>query len=79
MTWNLILKFFFVDYCCKGIVLDESKCCHSGIIERFEIFKMASNMAVTISPKTYMTNKLDKKHFNFDFLWMFQTLYVVTN
>ena len=38
---------FFVDSCCWGIVLDESKWCHSGIIERFEIFKMASKMAVS--------------------------------
>ena len=39
--------FFFVDSCCWGIVLDESIWCHSGIIERFEIFKMASKMAVS--------------------------------
>ena len=38
--------FFSVDSCCWGIVLDESNWCHSGIIERFEIFKMASKMAV---------------------------------
>ena len=39
--------FFFADSCCLGIVLDESNWCHSGIIERFEIFKMASKMAVS--------------------------------
>ena len=38
--------FFFMDSCCWGIVLDESNWCHSGIIERCEIFKMASKMAV---------------------------------
>ena len=35
--------FFFVDSCCVGIVLDESNWCHSGIIVRFEILKMAAN------------------------------------
>ena len=39
--------FFFVDSCCAGIVLDESNWCRSGIIERFEILKMASKMAVS--------------------------------
>ena len=39
--------FFFVDSCCGDIVLDESNWCHSGTIERFEIFKMASKMAVS--------------------------------
>ena len=38
--------FFFADSCCSDIVLDESNWCHSGIIERFEILKMASKMAV---------------------------------
>ena len=39
--------FFFADSCCSDIVLDESNWCHSGIIERFEISKMASKMAVS--------------------------------
>ena len=39
--------FFFVDSCCTAIVLDESNWCHSGIIERFEILKMASKMTVS--------------------------------
>ena len=39
--------FFFADSFCLGIVLDESNWCHSGIIERFEILKMASKMAVS--------------------------------
>ena len=39
--------FFFIDSCCWGIVLDEYNWCHSGIIERFEIFKMASKMVVS--------------------------------
>ena len=44
---ELVFKvFFFVDSCCWGIVIDESNWCHSGIIECFEIFKMASKMAV---------------------------------
>ena len=37
--------FCFVDYCFSGIVPDESNWCHFDIIERFEIFKMASKMA----------------------------------
>ena len=57
--------FFFADSCCSDIVLDDSNWCHSGIIERFEILKMASKMAVSLAPKTYMTNILDKEHFNF--------------
>ena len=39
--------FFFADSCCWDIALDESNWCHSGIIERFEILKMASKMAVS--------------------------------
>ena len=39
--------FFFVDSCSWGIVIDESNWCHSGIIERSKIFKMASKMAVS--------------------------------
>ena len=39
--------FFFADACCLDIVLVESNSCHSGIIERFEILKMASKMAVS--------------------------------
>ena len=38
--------FFLADSCCSDIELDESNWCHSGIIERFEILKMASKMAV---------------------------------
>ena len=32
---------------------------------------MASKMAVSYVPKTFLTKKLDIKHFNFDFLWTF--------
>ena len=71
--------FFFIDSCCWGIVLDESNWCHSVIIERFEIFKMASTTAVSEAPKTYTTNILDQKHLNFDFLSMFKRLNVTTN
>ena len=40
--------FFFADSCCSNIALDESNWCHSGgIIERFEILKKASKMAVS--------------------------------
>ena len=69
MTWNLILKFFsFVDSCCSGRVIDESNWCHSGIIERFEILKMASKMAISKYPKTYMTHILDQKRVNLTFM-----------
>ena len=60
--------FFFTDSCCSDIVHDESNWCHSGIIERFEKFKMASKMAVSYAPNTYLTSKFDKKSSNFDFL-----------
>ena len=56
--------------CCSGIVDDESRWCHSGIIERFEKLKMASKMAVSYNPNTYLTNRLDKKSSNFDLLYL---------
>ena len=37
---------------------------------------MASKMAVNKVPKTYLTEKLDIKHFNFDFLSMFRGLII---
>ena len=48
------------------------------LIQRVEIFKMASKMAVSKVPKTYLTKKLDRKHFNFDFLSMFRELIIQT-
>ena len=36
-------------------------------ILKVEILKMAPKMAVSLSPKTYLTNILNKNHFNFDF------------
>ena len=65
--------FFFDDSCCSGIVIDESNWCHSGIIEQFEILKMAPKMAVSKAPKTYMAHMLDQKHFIFLILWMFRS------
>ena len=62
--------FFFMDSCCSDSVHDESNWWHSGIIERFEKFKMASKMAVSYAPNTYLTNRFDKKSSIFDFLWM---------
>ena len=59
--------FLFADSCCADIVDDESNWCHSGIIERFEKLKMASKMAVSYAPNTYLTNRFDKKSSNFDF------------
>ena len=64
--------FFFADSCCSDIVDDESRWYHSGIIERFEKLKMASKMAVSYNPNTYLTNRFDKKSSNFDFLLMFR-------
>ena len=62
--------FFFMDSCCSDIVRDESNWCHSGIIERFEKLKMASKMAVSYAPNTYLANRFAKKSSNFNFLWM---------
>ena len=62
--------FFFMDSCCSDIVHDESNWCNSGIIERFEKLKMASKMAVSYAPNTYLANRLTKKSSNFNFLWM---------
>ena len=64
--------FFFSDSCCSDIVHDESNWCHSGIIERFEKLKMASKMAVSYAPNTYLTNRFDKNSSNFNILWMFR-------
>ena len=33
---------------------------------------MASEMAASNATKIYLTNKLDKKTFNLDFLWLFR-------
>ena len=41
------------------------------LIQKVEILKMASNMAVSEASKTSMTDIRDIKHFNFDFLWIF--------
>ena len=38
-----------------------------GFDSEFEILKMASKMAVSLAPKTYLTNILNKNHFNFEF------------
>ena len=38
-----------------------------GLILRVEILKMASKMAASNALKTYLTNKLDKKHLFFTF------------
>ena len=46
---------------------------HNFMIQKVEILKMASKMAV-IRSKTYLTNILDKKRFYFLFLWMFKRL-----
>ena len=34
-----------------------------GIIERFEKLKIASKMAVSYAPNTYLTTRFDKKRF----------------
>ena len=39
---------------------------------------MASKMATSYAPKTYLTYKLNKKQFNFDFLCMFRGLMMET-
>ena len=39
---------------------------------------MVSKMAVSKVPKTYLTKKLDIKHFNFDFLSIFRGLMIQT-
>ena len=37
------------------------------LIQKVEILKMASKMAVIYAPKTYLTNILNKNNFDFDF------------
>ena len=44
---ELDFKMFFVDSCYSGIVLDESNWYHSGIIEGFDILKVASKTIVS--------------------------------
>ena len=52
-----------------------------GLISRVEILKMASSiaskMAASNALKAYLTNKHDKKAFNFDFLWLFRGLIMI--
>ena len=36
------------------------------LIQKVEILNMASKMAVSWAPKTYLTYTLNKNHFNFD-------------
>ena len=61
---------------CKGLK------CKIGLIPRVEILKMASKMASKIAAsnvlKTYLTNKLDKKHLILTFLWLFRGLMIQT-
>ena len=46
---------------------------HNVLIQKVEILKMASKMAVNLVPKTYLTNILDKTDFFFFLiLWMFR-------
>ena len=57
--------------------VSEAKCYsqlkwNTVLIQKVEILKMASKMAVSLASKTYLTDILNKKHFNFDFLWMFR-------
>ena len=42
------------------------------LIQKVEILKMASKMAVSKTSKTYMTDILNKYTLNFDFLCMFR-------
>ena len=42
------------------------------LVQKVEILKMASKMAVSYVSKTYMTGILDKKHFKFDSSWLFR-------
>ena len=56
-----------MDSCCSDIVHDESNWCHFGIIERFEKLKMASKMAVSYAPNTYLSDRFDKKALFFTF------------
>ena len=50
------------------------------LMPKVEILKVASKMAVNKFPNTctYLTNKGDVKHSNFDFLWMFSGLIIQT-
>ena len=42
------------------------------LIQKVEILKMASKMAVSKASKTYMTDVLDKNTLILTFLWMFR-------
>ena len=45
------------------IVLEKSEWCHSGIIEHFDIFKMASKMEANYKYKTCVVWKRSQTHF----------------
>ena len=51
---------------------------HNILIQKVEILKMASKMAVNYAPKTYLTNINDKKTFYFSFLWILRGLMIQT-
>ena len=48
------------------------------MIQKVEILKMASKMAVSQASKTYMTDILDKNTLKFAFLWMYRGLMIQT-
>ena len=52
------------------IVLEKSKWCHSGIIEHFDIFKMASKMEASYKLKIVLYEKMSKIHFSLKLLAM---------
>ena len=45
---------------------------HNVLIQKVEILKMTSKMAVNLAPKTYLTNILAKNPLFNLFLWMFR-------
>ena len=45
------------------IVLEKSEWCHSGIIEHFDIFKMASKMEANYKLKIVWYRKMSHTHF----------------
>ena len=48
------------------------------LIPRVEILKMASKMAASNALKTYLTNKVDKRHLILTFLWLFRDQMIQT-
>ena len=68
MTWNLILKFFSSRILVvQTLYIMNPTDATLASLSVLKKIKMASKMAVSYAPSTYLTNWFEKKRCNFDF------------